>query len=72
MLSRRYQDTDSAPFEHAKRMREVLQEASTEPVWNCEMGEAHGIFNETDRAEVDSQMLAFFETNLGTAAPASK
>ncbi|MEO8062378.1 MAG: S9 family peptidase [Pseudomonadota bacterium] len=65
-------EDERAPFEHAKRMRAALQKAGNEPVWISEMGEEHGIFNENHRAEVYGQMLAFFEANIGTAAPASK
>jgi dipeptidyl aminopeptidase/acylaminoacyl peptidase len=65
-------EDERAPFEHAKRMRAALQKAGNEPVWISQMGEEHGIFNENHRAEVYGQMLAFLESNLGTAAPASK
>ena len=65
-------EDERAPFEHARRMRAALQKVGNEPVWISEVGEEHGFWNENHRAETYTRMLAFFETNLGTAAPASK
>ena len=65
-------DEGRASFENAKAMGIALQKATIEPIWIIEMGKAYGVFNENHRAQVRAQMLAFFEANLGTAAPASK
>jgi dipeptidyl aminopeptidase/acylaminoacyl peptidase len=60
-------DDVRAPFEHAQRMRAALQKAGNPPEWISETGEAHGIFNEGNRADVYEKMLAFLAKHIGNA-----
>jgi dipeptidyl aminopeptidase/acylaminoacyl peptidase len=52
-------DDDRAPYEQAARMRTALQKAGNEPEWLVEDKEGHGFFNEKNRAEVYTRILAF-------------
>ena len=63
-------EDERAPFEHAKRMREALENAGHPPEWLSEEGEAHGIFNESHRAQVYELMLKFFAKHIGAGEPA--
>jgi dipeptidyl aminopeptidase/acylaminoacyl peptidase len=63
-------EDERAPFEHAKRMREALEKAGHPPEWLSEEGEAHGIFNESHRAQVYELMLKFFAKHIGAGEPA--
>lgn len=52
-------DDERAPYEQATRMRAALQAAGREPEWIVVPREAHGFFNEANRAKVYGQVLAF-------------
>jgi dipeptidyl aminopeptidase/acylaminoacyl peptidase len=54
-----------APFAHAEKMRKALIEAGNPPEWVADSGEAHGIFEESNRAEAYTKILDFLERNIG-------
>ena len=53
-----------ADFEHAKRMREALEDAGKSVEWLELRGEGHGIYNAETRGEVYGRLLAFLERHL--------
>jgi dipeptidyl aminopeptidase/acylaminoacyl peptidase len=57
-------DDERAPYEHAVRMRAALVKAGNAPEWVTESQEAHGFFEERNRAEAYEKILAFFAKHL--------
>ena len=55
-----------ADFQQAKRMRKALEDAGKPPVWLAMSGEGHGAYDERNRVEVYTQLLAFLQQHLPT------
>lgn len=56
---------ERVPFEHAKRMRDALEEQGKEVVWLAEDFEGHGLSSDANRVLVYERILDFLEENIG-------
>lgn len=56
---------DRAPLKHSELMRDALTAAGNKPEWLVFADEGHGFENDAHRVEYYTQLLAFFDRNIG-------
>jgi dipeptidyl aminopeptidase/acylaminoacyl peptidase len=56
---------ERVPAEHAKRMKAALEKAGNKPEWLFKQSEAHGFFDEKNRLEMYTKILAFLQLHIG-------
>jgi len=70
MLVHGGQDTQVPPA-HAERMRKALRDAGNDPQWLFERTEGHGFYSAESQLKLYTQLVAFLDRHIGTAASAA-